>query len=354
MRIDMKCPEDCPYTPRTEETSPFPAFKADNNQEYLDATRKYIDLWVNKEMSTFADKSPLQMAEDNKAELLDILSSYQYPGNFPVEYLMQKLGLEHEHISPNDPEDTVKQYLNNVIALEFGELRKFTMNDLAFAELDARYLKIVKSIPYYKKLKRYSFIHTGLSEDAAQCIVFLELNRKDEFCFVLREHEANWYIRQCIVGNPAMYYKQNELFQHIANLLANADADTAFSEISEAQRSFPDNADLYYYRALCRLLSKDTKSAKEDLLSAIALDNYFGAPYMHLGIQYLNEKNYSEAEFWFAALCKLEPENADAANNMAIALLAQDKKDMALKIWKDIIREKPDYEMAKKNLELYG
>lgn len=355
LRIDLKCPKDCPYAARMEPDSPFPAFKADNNHEAVQATKNYIDLWVNKANPAFNNESPKQTVERDKAKALDILSAYQYPGNFPVEYLMHKMGLSAlESSVPRHAEDTVTEYLNHVIALEFDQLRAYSLNRSPLADLEQRYQDLISSIPDYLKLRKFSFIHTGLSEDRSQSIVFVELNHKHEFCFILREHDSNWYIRQCVAGNPALYFKQNEQFQKIANLLANGEALQAQAEIQQALRSYPDSADLYYYRALFWILDKKIDKAKVDLFNSIALDNDFGPPYMHLGILYLNEKNYSEAELWFAALCKVEPENMDAANNLGIALLATGKKQEAIQIWQSILNHIPGHEMAKKNLELYG
>lgn len=355
LRIDLKCPSSCPYAPRIEHDSPFPAFKADNNHEALDATKKYLDLWIRKQNEAFDNASPLDMATNHKKKTLEILGGYQYPGNFPVDYLMDKLGLPHESEEIIEhAEDVVSRFLDQVIALNFMNMRSFTQNDSELADLKERYENILSQISYFKKLKKYSFIHTGMSEDGSSCIVFVELNLKHEFCFVLREAQSIWYIRQVIVGNPSMYFKQNAMFSKIAQLLGQADASTAFAEVSEALRSFPDNSDLYYYRGLCRLVNKENDKAKVDLLNSIALDNFFSPPYMHLGILYLNDKNYAEAELWFAALCRIEPENMDAANNLGITLIAQGKKDEALRVWQEILDRDPGHELARKNLELYG
>ena len=355
LRIDLKCPRECPYSPRFEEISPFPAFKADNNRESTQAMKYFIDIWITKVNALFEDKSPQLLATEDRDKVLEILSSYQYPGNFPVEYLMQKLELPYEQkdIHPY-AEEIVAGYLDCIIAMEYNLLSNFTLNQSPLLDLEQRYNEIISSIPSFKKLKHYSFIHTGLSEDGSQCIVFIEINYKNEFCFILKEYESNWYIRQCIVGNPGLYFKLNSTFKSISQALAEAEEQLAYSEISEALRSFPDCADLYYYRGLYWLLCKNHAKAKVDFLDAVALDNYFAPPYMHLGILYLNEKEYHEAEYWFAALCKIEQDNMDAANNLGIALLAQGKKDEAINTWQSIVRKQPNYEMAKKNLELYG
>jgi tetratricopeptide (TPR) repeat protein len=182
----------------------------------------------------------------------------------------------------------------------------------------------------------------------------VELNHKQEWTLVLRKDADNWYVRQNLNGNPSLYFKQNELYQNIATLLGNSDDQKAYFEISEAMRSYVDSADLFYYRALYWLLVKAIDKAKVDLFNAIALDNLFTPPYMHLGLLYLNEKNYSEARLWFSAVLDLEPDNPDAANNLAIALLAGGDKADALKVWRELLKKNPAYELAKKNLDLYG
>lgn len=44
----------------------------------------------------------------------------------------------------------------------------------------------------------------------------------------------------------------------------------------------------------------------------------------------------------------------DAANNLGITLIAQGKKDEALRVWQEILDRDPGHELARKNLELYG
>jgi hypothetical protein len=355
IRIDMKCPSSCPYAPKSQEDSPFPAFKADNNHEAVDAMRSYINVWIKKDSSAFDGKSPAELGRSDSDKLLAILSEYQYPGNFPIDYLMQKLDLPHVSDVPNETaEDVVARYLDGIISADFASLRALTMNDSPMADLEDRYERIMRKIPYYKKLNRYNFIHSGMTEDRAQSIVFVELNQRDEYCFVLRNEDGSWSIRQSLNGNPSLYFKQNELHQRIATYLANAEDQKAYEEITESLRSYPDSADLYYYRALYWLLVKQPEKSKEDLLNSIALDNLFAPPYMHLGLLYLNDKNYDQAKLWFAACVKIAPEDLNAANNLAIAHLAQGEKAEATKIWKEILDRDPNYEMAKKNLEIYG
>ncbi len=355
LRVDLKCPESCPYAGKMLEQNPLPAFKADTLAEMNHAIKSFIDRWIGKGNANFGDISPKAYASSNRAEMLAWLSGFQYPDFFPLDYLMHKLELD---VAPGrqieNPEHVASKYLEHIIALEYDDLRALTMNKSPLADLNERYKDILGAVPFLKKVKSFCPVHTGFSEDGGSALVFVELNYKQEWTLVLRKDAENWYVRQNLNGNPSLYFRQNELYQNIATLLANSDDQKAYFEISEALRSYVDSADLYYYRALYWLLVKETSKAKVDLFNAIALDNLFTPPYLHLGLLYLNEKNYSEARLWFSAVLDLEPDNPDAANNLAIALLAGGNKADALKIWQELLKKNPAYELARKNLELYG
>lgn len=355
IRVNMKCPVSCPYAGKIDSSDTFPTFRSDNNSEYNQINQSYIDIWINKPIADWEGLSPAQLREKDKAALLKELSKYQYPGNFPVAYLMSRLNLDTEQIeAPKSPDDVVSLYLDEIIAFDFDKLNSHTMNRLEHDDIQSRYAKIMKKNPYFKKLKQYSFIHSGLAEDASQAIVFVELNLNQEYTFILRNDDNIWYIRQGIVGNPSLYFKQNETYAIIANHLSENKLEDAYYEISEALRSYPDSADLYYYRALYWGLVNEKEKAKQDLLNSIALENSFASPYMNLGLLYLIDKDYDEALFWFNELSKLEPDNLDAQNNLAIAHLAKENKDEAMKIWRDLNDKHPAYQPAKQNLELYG
>lgn len=357
LRIDLRCPATCPYAGKIVEDNPLPAFKSDTYAEMQAALKAYIDIWVGKAKEGFSGQSPKTFASLHPDDMLKWLSGFQYPDFFPLDYLMHRLELELERdlaTQSQNPEEIAAAYLKSIVALEYDQLWELTLNRSPLAELRHRYQDILSKIPFLKKVTNFSYIHTSTSEDATQCIVFVELNFKQEWALVLRQEEGKWYVRQNINGNPSLYFKQNELYQRIATLLANAEEQKAFFEISEALRSYVDSADLHYYRALYWLLVKQVDKAKVDFFNAIALDNLFSPPYMHLGLLYLNAKDYPESRLWFAALVELEPENDDAANNLAIATLASGDVENALQLWRSILHRNPGYELASKNLQLYG
>ncbi|MDD3536165.1 MAG: tetratricopeptide repeat protein, partial [Candidatus Cloacimonetes bacterium] len=93
--------------------------------------------------------------------------------------------------------------------------------------------------------------------------------------------------------------------------------------------------------------------AIEDFKLAIALDPLFSPAYMNLGILALNSKDYPAAIRYFSDIARLEPDNLDALNNLGIAYIALKQKDKAFDTWQAILKQKPDYELARKNLEHY-
>lgn len=354
LRIDLKCPESCPYTGKMVESSPIASFKADNFAETEDVIKRHIDLWIGAANPLTEGQSPLAFAQDQPEKMLKLLTGYQYPDYFPLDYFMQKLGLELSQAAPSpNPESLAAQYLEHIIALEYDKLVALTLGANAADEYKALYSQHFRSNPYLKKVHSFSPIHTGASEDGSQAIVFVELNYKTEWCLVLRKEAGNWYIRQNLNGNPSLYFSQNERYRQIANQLSEGKLPEAFMDISEALRSYIDSADLFYYRALCRLMQKEQKLAIEDFKLAIALDPLFSPAYMNLGILALNSKDYPAAIRYFSDIARLEPDNLDALNNLGIAYIALKQKDKAFDTWQAILKQKPDYELARKNLEHY-
>lgn len=354
LRIDLKCPDTCPYTGKMVQNSPVASFKADNLAETEDVLKRYIDLWIGKINPLTEGESPLTFAKNQPQKILKLLTEYQYPDYFPLDYMMHKLGLalSPAALVPN-PESVAAIYMEHIIALEYNKLVGLTLGANAADKYKSLYTAHLRACPYLKNIKSFSPIHTGASEDGSQAIVFMELNYKTEWCIILRKEAGNWYIRQNLNGNPSLYFSQNERYRQIATLLSEGKLSEAFMEISEALRSYIDSADLFYYRALCRLMQKEQKLAIDDFQLAIALDPLFSPAYMNLGILALNDQDYPAAIRYFFDITRYEPDNLDALNNLGIAYIADGQKDKAFATWKDILRQKPDYELARKNLEHY-
>ena len=353
MRIDLKCPE-CSYKPRfeTEKLSPFPAFKADSFSEADRVCRHYIDLWINKTLPDFEGQTPQQKVTEDKPAFLDWLTKFQYPAYFPLDYLLEKLGYSKlEAQNPPNAEQIACQYMNHVIAMEWDQLVKLSINDRLPDGSELRYQELISSIPTLRKTGDYKVIHGGIAEDQMSAVVFIEIGNKSDWTLIISKTGDGWKLRQHLNGNPKLYFKQNEIYAQIADALSKGEDDKSWNLISEAFKTYPDSADLYYYRGLYWQMVKQLDKAKVDFFNSLALDNYFSPSYFHLAALYLNERNFPEALYWFSQLSQIDPNDPNTLNNIAACTGAMGKTEEARKLWEDIQARFPDFEAARLNLE---
>jgi len=352
LRCDGKCPTSCAYAPREVENSPFPSFKADSQSENSDVIKLFIDLWSGRPHPGLDNLAPRKLAADDPQRLLEWLSGFQFPSTFPLEYLMQKLALPHQNIPPLiDPESVVSEYLDCLISLEWNELRQYTINTGKLPDLAERYAELLSSITTLKKVDSYSILNAGLGENGGSAIVYVELNHKTDWTFVLTFKDNNWLIRQNIAGSPQHYFAQNQIYTQIAEALGKADDAKSWELLEAALKIYPDSADLYYYRALYWQLVKQPDKATVDFFNAVALDNGWHEPYFHLGAIYLAKKDFAQAEMWLQELVALHPDDPNALNNLAAAYAGQNKLTEAGQLWQDLVHRFPGFELARQNLE---
>ena len=122
-RCDTRCPENCDYAPKKEETKPFPSFKADSRAEAENAIKRHIDLWTGRENPFLKNKTPAKEASENPQEMFAWLSGFQYPVYFPMDYLLKKLDLSFTPAEKKeDPEDCVGKWMKTLIQLKWNEI----------------------------------------------------------------------------------------------------------------------------------------------------------------------------------------------------------------------------------------
>lgn len=357
LRVDLRCPEPCPYAaaPDKEHISPFPAFRADSNTEFTKAARKYVDIWCHQSLPELEGISPAEFARQDSAALLAWLGKFRYPANFPVAYLMGRLGIPHEEqIEPETPETVALAFMEAVIAADWDKLRSFTGNDLDWPELAKRYSEILTSIRELQKTRDCAILHAGLAEDGVSAIVVFELNRKRIWTVLLSSAGGSWKVRQNLNGSPNLYYEQNKLFHKLADALAKADEQACWQALQTSFPLYPDCADLYYYRALYWQLSKQPLKTKDDLLNALALDNHYFAAGFTLATFYLNDRELQPALKLLKILTQDRPDDLNVRNNIAACEAGLDNITEAVKIWREILNTAPNYEPARKNLERFG
>ncbi|HQP27429.1 MAG TPA: hypothetical protein PLL58_06325, partial [Candidatus Syntrophosphaera sp.] len=166
LRIDLRCPSECPYSAVKDENSPFPAFRADSNTEFTRTAKRHIDLWIYQPQEGLDGLSPADYAAKNSAGMLAWLGGFQFPANFPMTYLLQKLQLPHdEYEEPETPEMVAFGFFDAVITQDWQKLRAFTINDREDRDLAERYTRLVSEIPELKKVNRYEILHAGAADD---------------------------------------------------------------------------------------------------------------------------------------------------------------------------------------------
>jgi tetratricopeptide (TPR) repeat protein len=354
LRIDLRCPSACPYSAVKSETSPFPSFRADSNTEFTRTAKRHIDLWAYQPLAALDGLSPADYAAKDKANLLAWLGKFQFPANFPMAYLLQKLQLPHENFEePETPETVVFGFFDAVIAQDWDQLRAFTINDRNDDDLARRYTSLVASVPELKKVDRYEILHAGAADDGVSAMVVLDLGGRSIWAVLLTSAGGRWRIRQNLNGGPHLYYGQNKLFHTLAEHLAQGEADQAWDLIKQNLPLYPDCADLYYYRALYWQLARQFDKAREDLLCALALDNHYFAAGFALSALYLADKELAPAKELLAWLAAERPEDLNVRNNLAACEAGLGNVSAAQAIWRELLKTAPNYEPAIKNLERY-
>lgn len=354
LRIDLRCPSECPYSAVKDENSPFPAFRADSNTEFTRTAKRHIDLWIYQPQEGLDGLSPADYAAKNSAGMLAWLGGFQFPANFPMTYLLQKLQLPHdEYEEPETPETVAFGFFDAVITQDWQKLRAFTINDREDRDLAERYTRLVSEIPELKKVNRYEILHAGAADDGVSAMVVLDLGGKLIWAVLLTSAEGRWKVRQNLNGGPHLYYGQNKLFHKLAEHLAQGEAEAAWDLIRKNLPLYPDCADLYYYRALYWQLARQFDKAKEDLRNSLALDNHFFAAGFALSALYLNDRELEQAKELLSWLAADRPDDLNVRNNLAACEAGLGNIPAAQAIWRELLKIAPNYEPALKNLERY-
>lgn len=354
LRIDLRCPSECPYSAVKDENSPFPAFRADSNTEFTRTAKRHIDLWIYQPQEGLDGLSPADYAAKDSAGMLAWLGGFQFPANFPMTYLLQKLQLPHdEYEEPETPETVAFGFFDAVITQDWQKLRAFTINDREDRDLAERYTRLVSEIPELKKVNRYEILHAGAADDGVSAMVVLDLGGKLIWAVLLTSAEGRWKVRQNLNGGPHLYYGQNKLFHKLAEHLAQGEAEAAWDLIRKNLPLYPDCADLYYYRALYWQLARQFDKAKEDLRNSLALDNHFFAAGFALSALYLNDRELEQAKELLSWLAADRPDDLSVRNNLAACEAGLGNISAAQAIWRELLKIAPNYEPALKNLERY-
>jgi len=358
-RSDSKCPDQCPYTPQKGVTkSPLPQIKTDSRTELLDFLDRYLQYWKHSEISDFGGKTPQQLSEneEGRAILKEWLQGFTYPDREILILLKEKLKLDlnvPEEKTPH-PEKIAADFLAAVIEQDWEKVIAFYPYAHDFpADIYYLFKGTLNSNSLLKKVKSFSLINAGLTEDRKQSFVFCEVNGRDSLTIIYNFAETKWILQQVVIGNLQDYYAQRELYRNIADALSNQNDTLALSLLREIENRLPLSPDLFYYYGLFYTLIKDTKSARKSFIQALAMEPGWHLPIQQLALVYMNEKEFRAAIKLFEKLIINLPDDINTLNNLGVCYIGINQSEQAKSIWNKALQINPNSEVIKKNLEHY-
>lgn len=356
-RIDLKCPETCKYNLSKEAEFKYKT-NADSRTEYTDLIKNIIDFWLSNPQDLFDGKIPLDMLENEqeRTKLYDYFRKIKFPALFPTAYLQKRLKLEDEFKQADEvtsPEQTAKQFLDTIIEQDWLNSTKFLIKNsqYQFNDYFVNYKKRMVNNKLINKMTEYDLISSALSKDKKKALVFFEINYKYDLTLNLEYENKKWQITQKVHGKPELVNGENNAKKQVAQLISKQDLGNCYKLLKKYAKIFIDSADFYYYWALYYLLSKDKKSARHNLFSAIEIDpDFIEAKYNYAFLLH-TENNIELAIKYYQEILAAGIEDAKTLNNLATIYIDKGRTKEAKELLERCLAVKPDFEMAKKNLE---
>ena len=128
-------------------------------------------------------------------------------------------------------------------------------------------------------------------------------------------------------------------------------------EITEYQRAAAAglrNWDLFLNLGLAQLQSGDLDSATDSLRQAVLLGETHSESHFNLALVYERRRLLADAEREMLASLRLNPDQPDARNTLGVIYAEQGRTARAWLVWRELVRDMPDYDPARTNLALLG
>jgi tetratricopeptide (TPR) repeat protein len=356
-RADGKCPAECAYTPRKQDTpSPLPALKSDSRAEFLDFLQHYLQFWMHQKITSLDDNSPQQLVqtEDGKKRLKDWLAGFSYPDQEVLEILNARLGLgfplpDEKYLNP---EVTAVRYLDAVIAQDWSEVLTFYhLENETADDLRSSLLQDLAAHPLLRKVKHHRIINAGFTQDHNQAFVFCELNSAANWTFIFISSGGQWQLYQSISGTLQDYYAQKELFRNLALKLNAKDETAAWTLLQQAAATYPLCPDVFYYQGLYDLMTSKPEAARISFRKALALDPDWKEPLYNLALLELNSRDFSSSLQKWQQLAAVNPTDINVMNNLGVCYLGLNQPERARAVWRQALELDPKAELVKQNLE---
>jgi Flp pilus assembly protein TadD len=114
------------------------------------------------------------------------------------------------------------------------------------------------------------------------------------------------------------------------------------------------NWDLFLNLGLVQLENGDLDAATDSLRQAVFLGENHSESHFNLALVYERRGLDADAEREMLASLRLDPAQPDARNALGAIYAREGKTVSAALVWRELVREAPDYEPARTNLALLG
>src|SRR5258708_2060599 len=137
-----------------------------------------------------------------------------------------------------------------------------------------------------------------------------------------------------------------------SRLAHESQVSAAVAAYREALKMDPDNAELHFDLSLALAKLRDSRSAREELETAIRLDRNLANGRNEVGILHMVDNEKAKAEDEFKAAISADSRFVEAKNNLGV-LYAWTGKDLeAIELFRLAIQGRPNYASAHVNLGL--
>ena len=112
--------------------------------------------------------------------------------------------------------------------------------------------------------------------------------------------------------------------------------------------------DLYLNQGLAQLQSGDLDAATDSLRQAVLLGKSHSESHFNLALVYERRRLLTDAEREMLASLRLNPDQPDARNTLGVIYAEEGRTARAWLVWRELVRDMPDYDPARTNLALLG
>jgi Flp pilus assembly protein TadD len=354
--MDNDCPSECEYNfTKDKKSTLFSKNKVDSITEQEAFIKLQMNKWIDSKAPELADRIPRTVAQtdEGKQEILKLFPPDQIPPYMPIEYLLKKLNIEmnNRYKGREDYEIVGSKYLNLFISEEWNELFKITRLSLE-NDFSPEFSEGFKHEKVTAKFKTFTIVASALSENRNEALVQFDVNNKYDFTLHLVFTLGRWFVSSRIMGDMKLFYSEGDAVKILASYLSAEELGNAFDFLKEYNRIYLDSPDVSYYWGVYYTLSGKNEQAKKHYLQALYLEKKFVNARYNYAFILQAENDLDGAEKMYKELLEIEPKEAKTLNNLAVISIGRNDFNTAEKYLNSCLKYFPDFELARKNIEL--